>query len=36
MLNTFWATLFDLDFVNRNADCYVCSDCTHIMWFLGD
>lgn len=36
MLNTFWATLFDLDWVNRNADCYVCSECTHIMWFFGD
>jgi hypothetical protein len=35
-LNTAMATFFNLDWANRSATCFVCSDCTHISWFLGD
>lgn len=35
LLNTRLATFFDLDWANRSATCFVCSDCTHISWFLG-
>jgi C4-type Zn-finger protein len=35
LLNTPIATFFDLDWTNRSATCFVCSDCTHIFWFLG-
>lgn len=35
-LNTSVATFFNLDWANRTATCYVCSECTHISWFLGD
>lgn len=35
-LNTAVASFFDLDWANRSATCYVCSECTHISWFLGD
>ncbi|NIJ53845.1 hypothetical protein [Dyadobacter arcticus] len=34
-LNTPVATFFNLDWANRSATCFVCSDCTHILWFLG-
>ncbi|HOP05378.1 MAG TPA: hypothetical protein PL017_13205 [Tenuifilaceae bacterium] len=34
-LNTAVASFFDLDWANRSATCFVCSDCTHISWFLG-
>lgn len=34
-LNTSIATFFDFDWMNRSAICFVCSKCTHIMWFLG-
>ena len=34
-LNTSIATFFGLDWTNRSATCFVCSDCTHILWFLG-
>lgn len=33
-LNTTMATFFNLDWANKNATCFVCSDCTHILWFL--
>jgi len=43
--NTFWvrkaqmnsaiSTFFKLDWTDRSATCFVCSDCTHIIWFLG-
>jgi hypothetical protein len=36
LLNTALATFFNLDWANRNATCFVCSDCTHISWFLGE
>jgi predicted nucleic-acid-binding Zn-ribbon protein len=35
LLNTTVATFFNLDWANRNATCFVCSECTHIIWFLG-
>ena len=34
LLNTPVATFFGFDWANRNAKCYICSNCTHIMWFL--
>lgn len=34
-LNTAVASFFNLDWANRSATCFVCSDCTHISWFLG-
>jgi hypothetical protein len=34
-LNTAIATFFKLDWTNRTATCFVCSECTHISWFLG-
>ncbi|HMP30585.1 MAG TPA: hypothetical protein PKD85_13350, partial [Saprospiraceae bacterium] len=33
--NTSTATFFGLDWANKSAHCLVCSECTHIMWFLG-
>jgi len=33
-LNTAVASFFDFDWANRSATCYVCSECTHISWFL--
>ncbi len=35
-LNTAAASFFNVDWANRSATCLVCSECTHIMWFLGD
>jgi len=35
LLNTRLATFFDLDWINRGATCYICSECTHISWFFG-
>lgn len=35
-LNTAVATFFDLDWANKSATCYICSECTHILWFLDD
>lgn len=35
-LNTAIATFFNLDWINRSATCFVCSKCTHILWFLGE
>lgn len=35
LLNTRLATFFDLDWINRSATCLICSECTHISWFLG-
>jgi predicted nucleic-acid-binding Zn-ribbon protein len=35
-LNTAVATFFKLDWANRSAACYICSECTHISWFYGD
>jgi len=35
-LNTAVATFFNFDWANKSATCFVCSECTHISWFLGD
>jgi hypothetical protein len=35
-LNTSAASFFNLDWANKSATCLVCSECTHIMWFLGN
>ena len=35
-LNTSVATFFNLDWANQSATCFVCSECTHISWFLGE
>jgi hypothetical protein len=35
-LNTAVASFFNLDWANRSATCFVCSECTHISWFLGN
>jgi hypothetical protein len=34
LLNTSVATFFGLDWANRSAKCFVCSDCKYIFWFL--
>lgn len=34
-MNTAVATFFNLDWTNRSATCFVCSECTYIFWFLG-
>ncbi|KPK85585.1 MAG: hypothetical protein AMS27_06895 [Bacteroides sp. SM23_62_1] len=35
LLNTVLATLVDLDWANRKATCFICSECTYIYWFHG-
>ena len=35
-LNTAAASFFNLDWANRSATCFVCTQCTHISWFLGN
>jgi len=35
-LNTAAASFFGLDWANRTATCFVCSNCTHILWFVGE
>jgi len=32
-LNSALATFFDLDWTDRSATCFVCSQCTYIFWF---
>ena len=34
-LNTAVRTFFKLDWTDRSATCFVCSECTYIHWFLG-
>mgnify|MGYP003610478044 CR=1 FL=1 len=34
-LNTSVSTFFNLDWSDKSATCFVCSECTHIYWFLG-
>jgi hypothetical protein len=36
LLNTKMASFFNFDWANRAATCYVCSKCTHILWFYGE
>ena len=33
-LNTSVASFFGFDWANRSATCVVCSECTHIFWFM--
>lgn len=33
-LNTAVATFFNFDWANRVANCYVCSNCGYVHWFL--
>lgn len=35
-LNTAVASFFNFDWANRSATCFVCANCTHISWFLGE
>lgn len=32
-LNTAAASFFDLDWANKEARCFVCSECSYIYWF---
>ena len=34
-LNTTLMTLFNLDWANATAECWVCGRCGYIHWFLG-
>lgn len=34
LLNTKGMTFMDLDWLNKEADNYVCDTCGYIMWFL--
>ena len=34
MLNTAGMTFLKLDWLNKSADTFTCSDCGHIEWFL--
>ena len=27
------AALFDMEWINRGATIYICSDCDHLLWF---
>jgi len=33
-LHTPFATFFNVEFVNRVADCAVCANCGYVHWFL--
>ena len=32
-MNTAAASFFDLDWANKSARCFVCSECTYVYWF---
>jgi len=32
-MNTAAASFFDLDWANKEARCFVCSECTYVFWF---
>ncbi len=34
LLNTKGLTFMDLDWLNKEADNYICDSCGYIMWFL--
>ena len=34
LLNTTWILFFKFGFWNRSSACYVCSQCSHIHWFV--
>lgn len=33
-LNTSVATFLNMDWLNQTGDCFVCSECFYIHWFL--
>lgn len=33
LLNTAGMTLLNLDWANREANCYICGECGYIFWF---
>jgi hypothetical protein len=35
LLNTGAMTFFNLDWADKSATCFVCSECTYVHWFLG-
>lgn len=35
LLSTPLSVFVPLDWANRQATCFVCSECTYIFWFLG-
>lgn len=32
-LNTSFLSFLNLDWLNKSGTCFVCSECTHIIWF---
>ncbi len=34
-LNTAAMSFLNLDWANKSAICFICSECTYIHWFLG-
>lgn len=34
LLNTETKTFLGMDFLDPNAYCFICSHCTHILWFM--
>lgn len=34
-LNSSVSSFFGLDWADKSATCFICSNCTHISWFLG-
>ena len=34
LLNTTWVLFFQFGYFNRSGACYVCSNCSHIHWFV--
>jgi len=34
LLNSTISTFFQLDWTDRSATCFICSDCSYIFWFL--
>ncbi len=36
LLNTKGLTFMDLDWLNKEADNYICDTCNYIMWFMPD
>jgi hypothetical protein len=35
-LNKAVTTFFGFEWADQSATCFVCSECTHILWFLGE
>ena len=33
-LNTRAASFMNIDWANKSAQCYTCSNCSHIEWFM--